>query len=51
MIVWGGEGTNAGGIYQPPLPEFGLSTGTITVSAPGASNAPQTITVGLNVTP
>jgi N-acetylneuraminic acid mutarotase len=42
---------NTGGIYQPPIPAIGPHTATITISAPGASNSPQTITVDLTVIP
>jgi N-acetylneuraminic acid mutarotase len=42
---------NTGGIHQPPIPAFGPHTATITISAPGASNSPQTITVDLTVIP
>ena len=55
MIVWGGEGPdgalNTGGIYQPPIPSIGANIATITISAPGATNTPQTVNVQLTVTP
>jgi hypothetical protein len=54
MIVWGGEDAsgalNTGGIYQPPIPSLGSNTATITISAPGAINNPQRISVQLTVT-
>jgi hypothetical protein len=55
MIVWGGEGPegalNTGAIYQPPIPSLGTQQATITITAPGATNSPQTITVQLTVQP
>jgi len=55
MIIWGGVTLSSmldtGGIYRPPMLPEGLHTGTITLTAPGASNSPQTITVLLTVTP
>lgn len=42
---------NTGGIYQPPIPAIGPHRATITISAPGAKNSPQTITVDLTVSP
>jgi len=55
MIVWGGDqdGTlvNTGGIYQPPIPAVGPHTSTISISAPGANNSPQTIAIDLTVNP
>ncbi|MBI4563406.1 MAG: hypothetical protein HY716_01765 [Planctomycetes bacterium] len=49
--AFGGQFYNTGGIYAPPIPAIGMHTGTITVTAVGASNTPQTITVNLTVTP
>jgi hypothetical protein len=49
-----GSGTGSGiltiGISRTDLPP-GSYTGTISVTAPGASNSPQTINVGLNILP
>lgn len=55
MIVWGGEingsPTSTGGLYRPPELPRGEYRGTITITAPGARNSPQTITVDLTVGP
>jgi hypothetical protein len=54
MIVWGGSSSvilNTGAIYRPAILPDGLHIGTITLTAPGATNSPQIITVLLTITP
>jgi len=56
MIAWGGEDgidrINTGGAYEPLINlSAGTYNGTLTVSAPGASNNPQIINTTFTVSP